>query len=36
MGEDPSSYTTDLLKSEKTFLLINNEDVEPFYPKADS
>jgi len=26
--------STGFLKSGKTFLLINNEDVEPFYPKA--
>jgi len=32
MEESPSSYAASLIKSEKTFLLINNEDVEPFYP----
>jgi len=34
MGKSLSFYTTGLIESEKNFLLINNEDVEPFYPKA--
>jgi len=32
MGKSLSFYTTGLIESEKNFLLINNEDVEPFYP----